>query len=307
VARTFRIWWPATLLLLLAALLGAAYLYLRPQYKEPKQLVSLLPQSDAVLVFADVQTLRMAGFLKTLSTAGNLEEADYRQFVSETGFAYERDLDAAALAFVPNQVFAVLRGRFNWPQLEQYAARHGGSCHKSYCQVPGSKPDRWVSFFPVQSQVMALAVSSDPKAAYNLLPRRDAPQNPTPSYPAWARIPKRVLDHPEVLPPAAQVFATALSAASEVDLGVQGSTASETAFNIRLTAQCPSATEAAAVRDHLSRLTVMFRSLLKQSSQTGAGNEGLETLLASGSFQLIGNGVEGEWRVSKTLIDSLSR
>ncbi len=295
-------------LLLTAGLAIALYFYLRPQYTEPSQLVSLLPQSDAVLVFADVQTLRRAGFLDNLSGARSLPEADYRQFIADTGFAYERDLDAVAFAFVPNQMFAVLRGRFNWPQISNYAIHHGGSCKNTYCQVPASQPGRWVSFFPIQSHVMGLAVSSEGTAAYNLLPRRDAPQNTTPAYPVWARVPKRVLDHPESLPPAAQVFATALSAASELLLGIQKPASSDAAavFTIQLTAQCASNAEAAIVRDHLTKLTAMFRSLLEKNKRLIPA-ESLEKLLASGSFRMVDHRIEGEWRVPQTLLDALNR
>jgi hypothetical protein len=88
--RRKRIWVPLVLLLFLAAI-GAA-LYLRGQ--TAPEAARLLPESDAVL-YVDLKPLR------TFSGFGNtavVHDPDYDQFVRDTGFQLERDLDEAAIA-----------------------------------------------------------------------------------------------------------------------------------------------------------------------------------------------------------------
>jgi hypothetical protein len=308
VAKIYRSWQPVALaVVLIAGLVATLYIYLRPRYDTADKLVSLLPKSDAAVFYADIKTLRTAGILQSLKGAKGTQEPDYLRFVSETGFAFDRDLDAIAVASVPNQLFGVLRGRFDWPRLSRYATRNGGSCHNAYCQVPASKAGRWISFFPIHSNVMGIAVSSDPSAAYTLLPRRGAPVVPCPDYPAWAQLPQRILDKPDDLQPGVQVFARALSSASEVTLGIDGAghEPSGGPFVVRLVARCDSEAQANAVREHLTQLTRMIGRLDSRGVTTSEA--GLGTLLASGSFRTVNRQVEGAWQLPAALIDSLLR
>jgi hypothetical protein len=306
VAKINRWWQPvAFAVVLIAVVVTALYFYLRPRYDTADKLVSLLPRSDAAVFYADIRTLRTAGILRSLEGAKGTQEPDYLRFVSETGFAYDRDLDAIAIASVPNQLFGVLRGRFDWPRLGQYATRNAGSCHNAYCQVPASKSGRWISFFPIRANVMGIAVSSDPSAAYALLPRRGAPVLASPDYPAWVQLPQRILAKPDVLPPALQVFSRALSSASEVTLAIDGAGQESGGgpFVIRLFAGCDSEARANAVREHLSQLTGMLGRLESRGVKTS--EPGVGTLLASGTFRTVNRQVEGAWRVPAALIDSL--
>jgi hypothetical protein len=294
--------------LLTAAVIVVVYKSARPRFLSPARLVGLLPQSDAVLFYADIGSLRRSGFLKFLEAVKNSEEPDYRRFVAETGFAYERDLDAIAIASVPDQVFAVARGRFDWRRLIQYAGGHGGRCKNSYCQVPTSQPGKWFSFFPVQSDVIGVAVSADRNAAYALLPREGAPELHTPSFPIWAEVPRRILDQPGSLPPAVQVLAHALSSASSVTLGINqvSPSASGTALDISLIAVCDSEIAANNVREHLAQLTSMFRNLIAHN-QAPVSTPDLARLFVSGAFRTEGQNVHGDWVVPRPVLDSLFR
>jgi hypothetical protein len=312
VTKRFRIAFRVVLALALTAAIAAGiyFYYLRPQYTEPGQLVGLLPRSDAVLFYADVGMLRASGVLSSLEGAKGVQEPDYRSFVSETGFAYERDLDAVAVASVPDQIFAVLRGRFDWKRLRAYAVKEGGTCRGSYCQVTNPKSGRWLSFFPIRSNLMAVAVSPDTNAAYSLLPRRGAPAFIAPSYPAWVLVPKRLLDNPDSLPPAAQVFMRALSPASEVTFGVEsGSDRPQSGFLVRMMALYNSDKEAQSVSEHLSRLTRLLGSLASQSGASknapAPPDQGLHELLESVTFHAGNRQVKGEWHLSKSFLDSL--
>jgi hypothetical protein len=295
VTKRFRIGFRVLLALTLTAAIAAGiyFYYRRPQYTEPGQLVGLLPKSDAVLFYADVGTLRASGVLSSLEGAKSVQEPDYRSFAS-----------------VPDQIFAVLRGRFDWKRLRAYAVKQGGTCRGTYCQVTNPKSGRWLSFFPIRSNLMAVAVSPDTNAAYSLLPRHGAPAFIAPSYPAWVLVPKRVLDNPDSLPPAAQVFVRALSPASEVTFGVESAgDRPRTGFLVRMMALYSSDKEAQAVSEHLSQLTRLLGSLASQNgSSKGAPappDQGLHELLESVTFHAGNRQVKGEWHLSKSFLDSL--
>lgn len=284
--------------------------YFRPQYRTAAELAGLLPRSDAVLFYANVDLLRQAGILRALEGAKTIQDSDYRSFVSGTGFDYERDLDAIAVASIPNQVFAVLRGRFDWKRLRAYATAEGGSCRGTYCQVSNPKSGRWFSFFPIRSDVMAVAVSPDTNAAYTLLPRRGAPAFIAPDYPAWIQVPRRILDNPNDMPPAAQVFARALSPASQVTFGVERPVGgSQSGFLVRMLAHYDSDKEATLVAENLTRLTRLLGRLGPQGAPpktlADPADQGVHELLSSATF-IAGDGqVKGEWRIPGSLLDSI--
>ena len=226
--------------------------------------MALLPRSDAVLFFADVRAIRETGLLAKVAGSKAVEESDYQRFVAETHFDYQKDIDAIAAVSLPAQTFAVVRGTFDWNRLSKYATEHGGKCHNSYCQLPASKQNQWISFFPVQKTLMAIAVSPDPTAAYMLLPRRGTPDIQVPSYPVWISLPRRVITGSTSLPPAAQLLVSALSGASSVVLGIEGGNSGSgdrSKLSLRLDAKCDSAAEATNVEARLQDLTRMANSL----------------------------------------------
>jgi hypothetical protein len=298
--------WAWLAFILIAAGIALAYYLLRPQYRTAGNLVGLLPRSDAVLFYADVDTLRQSGFLGRLQGAKGLEDPEYQRFVRETGFSYERDLDALAVASLPNQLFATLRGKFDWRRLSEYARHQGGSCHNTYCQVPASTHGRWLSFFPIRSGVMGLSIGPDPSAAYQLLPRRGAPEIQTPSYTAWVTLPRRLLDDPKSLAPGAQLFATALSSATRVTLGIdqKQSTGGQSDFMVRLTAKYDSPAKAEDAQHHLEQVTSMLKAVASRQQQDRDAPD-LTSVLSSGTFRDVNGSLEGFWPVPQQVIDSL--
>lgn len=303
-----KAWLAAAAVLLVAGIIFAGYYYFRPAYRTPAELVSLLPRSDAVVAYADIDTLRRADLLTRLDGAKALEDPEYRDFVKETGFDYEHDLDAVAIASAPDQLFAALRGRFDWARLNEYATRHGGSCHQSYCQVPGGASGRRLSFVPVRSDVMGLAISRDASAAYSVLPRRGTPAPAVPEYPVWLSLPRRILENPDSLPPGGQIFARAVSAANQVTLGISGEQPSggKLNFTLHLEAQCASPQKAHQLETQLTQVTGFLKALAKQDKQN-APPSGLAEMLAGGTFSQAGNQARGRWPVPSGLIDSLLR
>src|SRR5438876_2784818 len=87
--RRRRVWVPLVVVIFLAAI-GAA-LYLRGQ--APPEAARLLPENDGV-IYVDLKPLRSFSF----SNKPIIHEPEYDEFVRDTGFAFERDLDEAAIA-----------------------------------------------------------------------------------------------------------------------------------------------------------------------------------------------------------------
>lgn len=298
--------WLALLFLVIAGGIALSYYFLRPQYRTPGRLAGLLPRSDAVLFYADVDALRQSGFIQRLQGAKSLEDPEYQRFVQETRFSYQNDLDALAVAFLPNQIFAALRGHFDWRRLSEYALHQGGSCHNTYCQVPTGSPGRWLSFFPIRSNVMGLSISSDPSAAYQLLPRHGAPEVQVPAYAAWVILPRRLLNDPKSLAPGAQIFATALASASQVTLGLtqDQSTGPQADLTLRLKADCESAAKAEAAQHHLEQITGMLKAITSRDKSASSAPD-ITGMLASGTFRAVNTSVEGFWPVSQEMVNSL--
>jgi hypothetical protein len=308
--NTLKVWILVGLALVVVAGLGwGIYDRYRPQYETPAELMALLPRSDAVLFFADVRVIRETGLLAKVAGSKAVEESDYQRFVAETHFDYQKDIDAIAAVSLPAQTFAVVRGRFDWKRLSKYATQHGGKCHNSYCQLPASKQDQWISFFPVRKSVMAIAVSPDPSAAYMLLPRRSTPDIEVPNYAVWVSLPRRVITGPTSLPPAAQLLVSAMSGASSVVVGIEGGSSgpgNRSKLNLRLDAKCDSPAEAAKVEGRLQDLTRMANSLTGGHSDGGNAGD-LGTLLASGTLSRAGDLVKGTWPIRQQFLDSLMR
>ena len=291
----------------LAAVVTVTAFYLfRPRYRTAAELVGLLPQSSAVVVYVDLNALRTAGFLKRFNESLATQEAEYRKFVTSTGFVYERDLDALAVSSFPDQTFAVARGRFDWKRLRDYAIANGGSCQNSLCQVPGSKPDRRLSFLRIRSNLMALAISADATAAYDLRPRTTRDHFQTPDYPAWVRVPKRLLDNPKSLPPPVQVIAVALSGASSIVLGFRTDLSQRDTGGLllRMDASFDTAVYASLARNHMAQLVGLFKSMASSQSADPESAD-LSRALSSGSFLSNDSELQGEWHIPGSLIDSL--
>jgi hypothetical protein len=84
--------WISVGVILVAAAIVAAFLLRRREAPEPAR---LLPEADAYLYF-NLKPLRTFGIIG--KNAPVVHELEYEEFVRETGFQFERDLDEAAFA-----------------------------------------------------------------------------------------------------------------------------------------------------------------------------------------------------------------
>lgn len=261
-------------------------------------LLRRLPTRDATVLSLDVLTLRQAGLLKILAANKTVEEPEYRTFIKNSGFDYQRDMDSGLVAFAPTGNFFLVRGRFDWKKLEAYAQSNGGSCYNQLCRMMGSTPERRISFLPIEPTLMALAVSSDDLAASRLTgqgPQRDIE---VPDQPVWLSVPSVSLGRTASLPGAAQAFAGALRATEGLMLTLGPRDGN---FEARLEAVCKNPNDAAALTERLTKLT----ALLHDSIKAKPGDD-IPALLAAGSFSNKDRKVFGVWPIRKTLIEALA-
>ena len=264
-------------------------------------MIRLLPRLDATVLYADVTLLRRMGVLNLLQSSNAVQEPDYQNFVRQTHFDYGKDIDALAASNSNGTLFFVVRGRFDWNRLRSYAESHGGSCKGEFCSAPTSKPNRWASFFPVQSNVLGLAVSSDKTAAYDLSPRKNQVPVQMPSQPVWMSIAPSALKNLTAVPAALQLFAIPLAQAERILFAVGGT---PEVWSISLEADCDSPAKAQSLRDRLEdRTSMLKRALLREHEKPSTAD--LTGLVAEGAFQCSGRKVTGSWPLHKELLNAL--
>jgi len=122
--------------LIAAALAAGAYavfLHLRSSGEVPAvALIENLPADASSLVYVDLAALRQSGVLARLKSLAPdaQKEPEYAQFVRDTGFDFERDLDRLAVATVTRgdarTFYAAAEGRFDAGKIRALALRSGG-------------------------------------------------------------------------------------------------------------------------------------------------------------------------------------
>ena len=293
----------AGLIILCAAAVFGIYRLRTRGGVQPAEMTSYLPTNNAVVVYIDFESMRRSGILNLLSGSKAAEELEYQQFVDQTLFDYRQDLDAAAVAFKEDQVFFALRGRFHWKNLMDYTVRRGGACHNSFCAVEGSKPLRRISFYPLKPDLMAMAVSKDDLAAYQVARNSGRLAVSPPSQPVWILVPAAALKNAGSLPDAARPYAAALRNTEEVLFSV-GSRRDQ--LQLSLQVACKDAISASALLVDLENATNALRKMIaRQHQEPNPGD--LTGVLAAGVFRREDRQVFGEWPIPRAFVDSITR
>ena len=294
----------AVVLTLCAGLVaGIAWFRSRAAATTGDLLIHVPNREAAVTLQVDFRALRRAGLLAMLAGTKVAEEPEYRSFVQETGFDYQRDLDLALVSFQPNATLFLLRGRFDWRKLQSYARSRHGECHNTFCRLEGSTRERRISFFPLRLDVMALAVSPDSWAAGNLMGRKPSEEEfPVPSHPVWLSIPGPRLRGADSLPAGTRLFAKALDRADRVVLSLLSRDGEVQAM---LEADCPSARDASAVAAELGTLTGVLRDMIAKEKQTPNPRD-LSGVLTAGAFRTDDVRVIGRWPLPKAFLETLA-
>ena len=288
-------------MLVCLGVLGAFYLY-RARDATPAELISYLPANNAVVAYMDVAAIRNAGLLDIIAGSKSAEELEYREFVEQTLFDYRQDLDTVAVAFKDDQIFFALRGRFHWKNLMDYAVRQGGSCHNGYCQVNGSRPLRKVSFYALKPNLMAMAVSEDAFAGYQIA-KRASHLNVSPTTKSiWLVVPVESLKKAESLPAGLKPYVSALGTSDELTLAI-----GPEHDHLRVTASvtCHDPDAASALLADLQNTTDTLRKwLAREHQQPNPGD--LSGVLTAGTFRREDRKVYGEWPVQRAFLESVA-
>ncbi|MGH9664989.1 MAG: hypothetical protein ACRD9L_11245, partial [Bryobacteraceae bacterium] len=290
------------LVLLCLGVLAAFYYWHERRITTPEAMVACLPPRDATLVYVDVCALRRAGILDLLAGSKATEDLEYKSFVQATGFDYRRDLDSVAAAFAPDGTYLVVKGRFDWKNLNRYAQAQGGRCINGFCATPGSAPERRGSFYALKPNTMALAFGRDEFAAGIITSRGRQPGDPLPQQPIWVSVPGAALRRATDLPAGTHSFATALASADKI---VFSAGPEQDHLQVQMTVNCATPDAAAQLGLRLDNVTDLLRKMVTRENQTPNTSD-LSGVLAAGTFQTIGSTVFGRWPVERAFLDSLA-
>jgi hypothetical protein len=294
----------ALLVLACAALAaGGIYWFRTPKISPPSNLVDYLPSANASLIYVDVDAMRRSGILALVAGSKAAEDPDYQQFVNATKFDYRQDLDAIAGAFKDGRIYFALRGRFHWDSLKNYATSQGGSCHNDYCVVPGSQPDRRISFYPLQSGVMAMAIGPDDFAAYQVTPQTAKSKVTPPKDPMWAIIPAGSIQNMGSLPAVAKAYVPALQSAQQIEFSMHADSSNQLQLGIQIS--CKDAVAASALVTQLDAITKAFRQELEKTHRKPDPAD-LTGVLVAGTFRRTEREVSGGWTIPKAFVDAMA-
>ena len=117
---------------LLAGLL--AVVFLRDSDRSARQhILQFVPADATAVIYADFDQLRASPFLAELYAWAphSSEDSEYAQFVHDTGFSYQRDLQRVAVSIshhgASTNIFAVAEGKFDRKKIEGFFSRNGKS------------------------------------------------------------------------------------------------------------------------------------------------------------------------------------
>jgi len=138
--------------------------------------LALLPADVNSVFFADFAELRSAAFLAQLFAWAPKPQADadYAQFVKETGFDFERDLDRVAIAFLnrgqDSPLFAVLDGKFDRQKITAFALKTGlpsKTGAREIYSLPVTETTKKISFVFLNNTRIALTNDSNLSVVLN--------------------------------------------------------------------------------------------------------------------------------------------
>jgi hypothetical protein len=167
--------------------------------------------------------------------------------------------------------------------------------------MDGSTPDRRISFFPLQPNLMAMAVSSDGAAALRMQSVSGGPVPETPDAAVWLSIPPSALKSREDLPGGTRMFARSIEAAENATLtfAPEGNR-----IAARLDVRCRNEQDAAQAAAQLTRATAMLREAIERERQKPNPAD-FSGVLTSGTFRSEGRRVRGYWPIERAFVSNV--
>lgn len=160
----------AVVLVLVAAVFFGYRKWNVPNGSPRGELLALMPTDASAVFFADFGALRQAPIIAQLYAWAPKPQADadYAQFVKETGFDFERDLEHIAIAVEKRgrdyALFAILDGNFDRQKISAYALKDGSIARtggREIFSVPVSETTRKISFAFLKNGQIALTNDSN--------------------------------------------------------------------------------------------------------------------------------------------------
>lgn len=298
----FKIW---QLVLVAIVLCAGAFWFFRGRpllHLDAAGLVQCLPPDQATHVYIDVDALRKSGILALVAGSKASEDADYRTFVEQTGFDYRTDLNGVAAAFLHGNEYFAIRGKFDSKRLSQYAASQGGHCTNGICDMPASTPDRHISFYSLQPDVLAMAVSVEERGVNLIGPAQWKNPPQLPPQPIWISAPSFAFTDVKSLPTGTHSFLSPLAQAQKIvfTVGPDGDR-----IQIRLEVSCANAETAAAVAAQLTNTTELLKKMMARDHITPNSGD-LTGVLAGGAFQQKDQNVTGTWPVERKFVEAFT-
>ena len=175
------------ILVLAGVLLSAAVFFLYQEWGAKsgaprEELLALLPADASAVIFLDFEELRHAPFMTELYrwAPKPVSDADYAQFVKDTGFDYERDLDRIAFATrgkgQDSRFFAIADGKFDRAKISSYAVSAGAAEKKGEREiysVPSSGTAKKISFVFLTKDRIAVTDDADLSTFLNAKHRKE--------------------------------------------------------------------------------------------------------------------------------------
>src|SRR6266478_1135379 len=147
-----------------------------------EELLALLPSDASAVIFLDLEELRRAPFMAKLYEWAPKPEsdADYAQFLKDTGFDYERDLHRIAFATKKkgqdSVIFAIADGKFDRAKISAYASRSGSVAKNGEYEVysvSATGAAKKISFVFLKNDRIALTDDADLSALLNSKNRKE--------------------------------------------------------------------------------------------------------------------------------------
>ncbi len=169
----------ATAVLLLTAMLQALHFSRDSASSARQHLLQLVPADATAVIYVDLDELRASPFLAELYAwiPHSSEDSEYLQFVRDTGFSYERDLQRVVVAISNHgsvtNIFAIADGKFDRKKIEAFFDRNGKSAQhgkwKAFrLNATANEKPLWVAF--LSNERIAFSDFENPSAGVSATP-----------------------------------------------------------------------------------------------------------------------------------------
>jgi hypothetical protein len=165
-----RVWMAFFAVMLVIAAFFAYRKWSAPSGSAREETLALMPDDASAVLFVDFSELRHAPFIAQLYawTPKPQADAEYAQFVKDTGFDYERDLDRIAIAVEKrgqvSALFAIVDGKFDRQRISALALKDGTAVKtggREIFSVPAAGSAKKISFAFLQNTRIALTNDSN--------------------------------------------------------------------------------------------------------------------------------------------------